>query len=76
MQVFNEINARKLGEKEFNVFKGFFNNFFFLLIIFISVLVQVLMCEFGGVVVRVSGLSAVHHVICIALGAFSLIVGK
>ena len=28
-QVFNEINSRKLGEYEFNVFAGFFNNFLF-----------------------------------------------
>ena len=30
MQVFNEINARKLGANEYNVFKGFFNNLMFL----------------------------------------------
>lgn len=35
MQIFNLINARKLGDREFNVFKGFFNNFRFLLIFLI-----------------------------------------
>lgn len=30
MQLFNMINARKLGERDFNVFKGFFNNGLFI----------------------------------------------
>ena len=30
MQLFNMINARKLGEREFNIFKGFFNNWLFI----------------------------------------------
>jgi hypothetical protein len=76
MQVFNEINARKIGEKEYNVFKGFFNNFFFLGIIIFSVVVQVLMVIFGGEIVRVGGLTWQHHLICILIGAFSLVVGK
>jgi magnesium-transporting ATPase (P-type) len=33
MQIFNEINSRKLGDRDFNVFKGFFNNGLFLFII-------------------------------------------
>jgi Ca2+ transporting ATPase len=40
MQVFNEINARKLGLKEYNVFAGFFNNFLFLGIIIGTIIVQ------------------------------------
>jgi hypothetical protein len=34
-QIFNMINARKLGDREFNVFHSFFNNFRFLLIFLI-----------------------------------------
>lgn len=30
MQVFNQINARKLADGEFNVFSGFFNNIYFI----------------------------------------------
>lgn len=33
MQLFNQINARKLGDREFNVFKIFFNNGLFLAIV-------------------------------------------
>ena len=39
MQVFNEINSRKLGQFEFNVFKGFFNNFIFISIIIVTIAV-------------------------------------
>ena len=43
MQVFNEINARKLGEKEYNVFKGFFNNWLFLSILIFTIVIQIVM---------------------------------
>lgn len=33
MNFFNQINCRKLGAKEFNVFKNFFNNFWFIVIL-------------------------------------------
>jgi len=36
MQLFNIINARKLGNKDYNVFESFFNNGYFL-VIFCSV---------------------------------------
>lgn len=39
MQVFNEINSRKLGEREFNVFAGFFNNWLFQFIIILTIVV-------------------------------------
>lgn len=32
MQIFNEINARKIKDKEINVFENFFNNPLFILI--------------------------------------------
>jgi hypothetical protein len=39
MQVFNEVNCRKIGDKEFNVFADFFNNPMFFVIIAITVVV-------------------------------------
>jgi len=47
MQVFNEINCRKL-ENDRNVFKGFFNNPIFLAIIAITLVVQFIMVQFAG----------------------------
>ena len=43
MQVFNEINCRKLGESEFNVFGSFFNNGLFLFILIVTVAVQIVL---------------------------------
>jgi hypothetical protein len=37
MQVFNEINARKL--RDYNVFKGFFNNWLFLMILIVTIVI-------------------------------------
>jgi P-type Ca2+ transporter type 2B len=48
MQVFNEINSRKLGEKEYNVFQGFFNNLLFIVVIILTIIVQCLMVQYGG----------------------------
>ena len=42
MQVFNQINCRKLGESEFNVFEGFFNNSLFIMIMLVTIVVQIL----------------------------------
>jgi len=39
MQVFNEINSRKLGAYEYNVFKGFFNNALFISVIIVTIVV-------------------------------------
>lgn len=52
MQVFNEINARKLGEKEYNIFQGFFNNMLFLYIVVGTIAIQYFMVEYGGKAVR------------------------
>lgn len=36
MQIFNMINGRKLGDQDYNVFAGFFNNWIFLFIMAIT----------------------------------------
>lgn len=75
MQVFNEINSRKLGEKEFNVFAGFFNNWLFLVITIVTVVVQIALVQYGGFPVRCVPLTGTQHGICIGIGAMSMIVG-
>lgn len=76
MQVFNEINSRKLGEKEYNIFAGFFNNWLFLLIILTTIGVQMVLVEYGGMPVRCAPLSMQENLICIALGAGCIIYGE
>lgn len=75
MQVFNEINSRKLGEKEFNVFAGFFNNWLFISITILTVVVQIALVQYGGFPVRCVPLTGTQHGICIGIGALSLFVG-
>jgi len=48
MQVFNQINARKLEHGEYNVFSGMLTNFPFVGITLATILVQLFMVEFGG----------------------------
>ncbi len=48
MQLFNQINARKLEPDDYNVLKNFFNNPLFFLIFIITIIVQMLMINFGG----------------------------
>ena len=48
LQLFNEIHCRKLSCKEMNVFKNFFNNPMFVVILVITFATQFLMIKVGG----------------------------
>ena len=76
MQVFNEINSRKLGSKEYNVFAGFFNNFLFIGIIIFTIGVQYVLVQHAGQPLRCVPLSTNEHLICLGIGLFSFIQGK
>jgi len=52
MQVFNQFNARLLEEGEFNVFSGLFSNIPFIGIVIVTIVVQLMMVEFGGKMVK------------------------
>lgn len=73
MTIFNIINARKLGEFEYNVFSNFFNNMKFWLIFAIIFGGQIFMVQNGGQIVRTSGLTLNQLYWCTGIGAFSLI---
>ena len=75
MQIFNELNSRKLKNSEFNVFHGFFNNFLFLGIVIGTIIVQILLVQYGGQPVRTVPLTWKQHMLCIVIGMFSLIQG-
>jgi P-type Ca2+ transporter type 2B len=57
MQVFNLINARKLGEREFNIFSNFCNNWKFFAVFGIILYGQLMMVQYGGEIVRASPLT-------------------
>jgi len=75
MQLFNQINARKLGARDYNVFEGFFNNWMFLFITVLTFVIQVAMVECAGKFATVTSLTWGENGICLAIGSFSLVWG-
>jgi Ca2+ transporting ATPase len=68
MQLFNEINARKLHD-ELNVFEGIFSSWIFMFIIFLTLGIQIILIQFAGVAFEVRALNGFQWGICIAFGA-------
>jgi Ca2+ transporting ATPase len=75
MQIFNQINARKLEEGEINVFSGMFRNWLFIAITVFTFVIQMSMVEYGGVAVKAYPLNTHQNMICLAFGALELLVG-
>ena len=75
MQIFNELNARKI-HGEWNVFTGIHRNFIFLAVVFGQVLVQVIIVEFGDIVFTTSSLPLDLWLWCIFLGSTELLIGQ
>lgn len=81
MQLFNEVNARKLQSvdrlkstwAEWNMFHGITNNPFFVTIVFSTFVVQIVIIQFGSAVFRVvdGGLSYQQWIFCILFGLLS-----
>ncbi|XP_045892342.1 plasma membrane calcium-transporting ATPase 1-like [Micropterus dolomieu] len=75
MQIFNEINARKIhGER--NVFAGVFKNPIFCSIVLGTFVVQIIIVEFGGKPFSCVGLTIEQWLWCIFLGFGSLLWGQ
>lgn len=75
LQVFNEVSARKVGAKELNSFAGFFKNWLFSAVVVFITVVQIIMIQFGGLVMKTVPLNWYEFLICIGIGLFSLPVG-
>lgn len=71
LQIFNEINSRRLDNR-LNIFSGILKNTYFLVIFVIMVVFQVLIIEFGGNAFKTTGLNGVQWAICVLLGFLSL----
>ena len=87
-QIFNEINARKLKPSEVNVFENFFNNPMFIIILVGTIIIQLVMVKFsetwrrlwkpgkfGGKSLKTVELSTIENLLCVFLGASSLLAG-
>lgn len=75
LQIFNEINARKLKATEANVFEHFFNNPLFLIILIATIIIQLTMIKFGGKSMKTVELSLSENLLCVVLGSSSLVYG-
>jgi len=71
MQVFNEINSRKVDLQK-NVFEGIFTNWIFVGIICTTVVVQILIVQFGGQAIRCAPLNWIQWLYCVGIAYFSL----
>ncbi|ETV86030.1 hypothetical protein H257_02518 [Aphanomyces astaci] len=74
LQLFNEINARRIHD-ELNVFEGILTNHIYLGISVVQLVLQVLIIEFGSLVFGCVPLDLTQWFICIGLGSLSLPVG-
>jgi magnesium-transporting ATPase (P-type) len=75
LQLFNQINARKLEADEFNVFSGMLSNFLFVGVVIFTFTIQMVMVEIGGMAVKTHALSVELNLVCILIGSFELVWG-
>lgn len=74
LQVFNEINCRKIGKGDFHVFESFFHNVYFLAVVAGVFATQVLVCTYLPALTQTTAISRSEWGACIAVGSTSLIV--
>jgi magnesium-transporting ATPase (P-type) len=74
LQIFNEINSRKVGD-EIGVFDHFFDNNIFIYILLITVVLQVIIVELGGGFTSCASIfneNAIDWLICAAIGVIGV----
>lgn len=74
MQLFNELNARRLNDEK-NCFQGFFDNKFFVIILIGTAGIQAIFVEFGSDFTQTEHLVYWKWFICMGLGALELPIG-
>jgi len=74
LQIFNEFNARRLGD-DYRIWHRIFDNSIFWWVIVITIGLQVIMVELGGAFMSCKPLTAEMWGGCIALGAVSIPIG-
>eukprot|EP01028_Stygiella_incarcerata_P011818 TRINITY_DN690_c0_g1_i1.p1 TRINITY_DN690_c0_g1~~TRINITY_DN690_c0_g1_i1.p1 ORF type:complete len:629 (+),score=157.29 TRINITY_DN690_c0_g1_i1:1464-3350(+) len=73
-QLFNEINSRKINDEN-NIFENIFKSSLFMIIWFLTIVVQVLIVTFGGSFTQTYPISFVEWLACIGIGAVGIPVG-
>jgi len=72
MQLFNEINSRRINN-EANVFEGFLDAPYFLMVVGVTTVLQIILIFFGGLAFHTTSLTWDQWLISIAFGAFELV---
>ena len=72
LQIFNEINSRKVHD-EINVFKGMLKNRLFIIIFLSTAAAQTLVVEFGGEAFKTTGLTCIQWLACVVCIEFDLL---
>jgi magnesium-transporting ATPase (P-type) len=72
LQMFNMINCRKIGRRDFNVFESFFHNMYFLVLFAFIVVVQFLQVEWFSSLTNTEPLQRSEWGSCIAVASTSL----
>ena len=78
LQIFNEVNAKKLLPQEINPFADLFNNTFFLIILGISIVFQTAFVQIKGVakIMKMKPLTWPEYGITVAIGFSCILFGK
>lgn len=74
LQIFNEVNCRRL-DNHLNIFSGIQRNNYFMIIFVIMVAFQAIIVQFGGAAFETEALNGTQWAICILLGVLSIPVG-
>jgi magnesium-transporting ATPase (P-type) len=72
LQMFNMINCRKIGRRDFNVFESFFHNMYFLVLFAFIVVVQFIQVEWFSSLTNTQPLQRSEWGSCIAVASTSL----
>lgn len=73
MTIFNQINCRKLGVREFNIFSRFFNNYLFIIIIAAEFAASWVFTEFLGKITRTTYLPFPMVIATLSFGVGALL---
>ncbi|KAJ3372693.1 hypothetical protein GGF31_001718 [Allomyces arbusculus] len=74
LQIFNEINCRHLTN-DLNVFRGIGNNKYFVSILLLTIILQVIIVELGGSAFHTVPLNVAQWLFCIGIGFLSIPMG-
>jgi len=74
MNLFNQVACRKLGWADFKIHRNFFNNFWFLIVLFGEFVAQWFIVQVFNTIFRTAPLTWPMHITCYIFGAGTLAV--